>query len=392
MSNVDRKVVVVGGGPAGLMAATQLINAGFQVTIVDHKATVGRKFLVAGDGGFNLTHSEPLEQFIERYDHVLLQKWVNDFTPDAFRSWLQEIGISTIVGSSGKVFPAKGIKPVEVLRAWINYLANKGVQWKLKTQLIDFSESSVRLQSKEQEEECNFDYLIIATGGGSWKKTGSDGQWMNIFTQKAIPVKPFQSGNSGLVLPMTDWLRKNEGCIIKNISLNCQSVKVAGDLVITQYGLEGKPAYAVNRPLRENNFQGLTMDLKPQFPIEKISEIFQQQVSVRKAWSALRLPEALYDWLRESLTKEQFTSPETMAQYIKAFPIEVEGLRPLDEVISTVGGVAMDAINETGKLSGFENIYCCGEMLDWDAPTGGYLIQGCVASGYAVGKAIVSLS
>lgn len=392
MSKVDRKAVVVGGGPAGLMAATPLINAGFQVTIVDHKATVGRKFLVAGDGGFNLTHSEPLEQFMERYDHIYLKKWVNDFTPDAFRSWLQEIGIPTIVGSSGKVFPAKGIKPVEVLRAWINYLTDKGVQWKLKTQLIDFSESCVRLESKDQIEEYNLDYLIVATGGGSWKKTGSDGKWMNLFRQKGIPLKSFQSGNSGLVLPATDWMRRNEGCIIKNICLNCHDVKVAGDLVITHYGLEGKPAYAVNRPLRENNFQGLMMDLKPQFSLGKIRDVFQQQVSVRKAWSALRLPEELYDWMRDSLTKEQFTDPETMAQYIKAFPIEVEGLRPLDEVISTVGGVAMHAIDETGKLTGFDKVYCCGEMLDWDAPTGGYLIQGCVASGYAVGKAIVSLS
>lgn len=381
---------IIGGGPAGLMAATQLIDAGFQVTIVDHKPAVGRKFLVAGDGGFNLTHSEPLEQFTERYNNPFPKKWVRNFSPDDFRSFLDVIGIPTFIGSSGKVFPQEGIKPIEVLRAWTDVLTKKGVRWLLKNRLVDFSEHVIRLKEREQINEYRYDYLIFAMGGASWKMTGSDGLWLELFKEKKIPVVPFQSGNSGLVLYPSAWLSKNEGQIIKNIRLNCDTVSVPGDLVVTAYGLEGKPAYAVNGVLRLNGFQNLTIDLKPQFPFEKVLEIVKSQPTVRKAWSKLSLSEAMYDVLRETTGKDDFTNPEKLAHWIKAFPVEVAGLRPLDEVISTVGGVAMTAIDENGKLHAFNRAYCCGEMLDWDAPTGGYLIQACVSSGCAVGKAIIS--
>jgi predicted flavoprotein YhiN len=191
-----------------------------------------------------------------------------------------------------------------------------------------------------------------------------------------------------LVLRASHWLKQQEGRIIKNITLTCKDETVSGDLVVTKYGLEGKPAYAVNRMLRENQLHGLTMDMKPQYSRQKIEETLKQQHSVRKAWAKLRLPVSIYDWLRENLTKEQFTDPEILAEQIKTFPIEVLGLRPIDEVISTVGGVSMEALTERGQLKGYDRVFCCGEMLDWDAPTGGYLIQGCVASGYVVGKAI----
>lgn len=385
-----REVFIIGGGPAGLMAATQLIDAGFSVTIVDHKATVGRKFLVAGDGGFNLTHSEPIEQFVERYNHPYPKQWVRNYSPENFRNWLSSLGIETFVGSSGKVFPLEGIKPIQVLSVWTDYLSTKGVKWKLKTHLIDFTENTVRLQEQTLQTDYHFDFLIFALGGASWKKTGSDGTWLELFHQKDIPILPFHSSNSGLVMPPSDWLKKNEGEILKNIRLCCDATSVPGDLVITAYGLEGKPAYAVNEALRKNDFQGLFMDVKPQFSAEKIQEILKSQPTVRKAWSVLRLPESLYDLLRESTEKEVFTNPEKLAERIKAFPIHVTGLRPLDEVISTVGGVPMNAIDKNGKLMHMKHIYCCGEMLDWDAPTGGYLIQACVSSGYTVGKAIAS--
>lgn len=386
----QREVYIIGGGPAGLMAATQLIDSGFQVTIVDHKPAVGRKFLVAGDGGFNLTHSEFIEQFVERYNHPFPKEWVKAFTPNDFRAFLDSIGIRTYIGSSGKVFPLEGIKPIEVLRAWTDHLTQKGVKWKLKNRLVDFTDTTIFLKEEDQVTEYHYHYLIFAMGGASWKKTGSDGSWLELFKKKELPVLPFQASNSGLVLRSSDWLRKNEGFILKNIRLNCDTVSVPGDLVLTHYGLEGKPAYAVNGVLRNNGFQNLTIDLKPQFSAEKVLEIVRNQSSVRKVWSKLSLPDIFYEILKETTEKEVFSNPVTLTQSIKAFPLDVIGFRPLDEVISTVGGVDMNAIDPNGKLRSTDNIYCCGEMLDWDAPTGGYLIQACVSSGFAVAKAIVS--
>lgn len=386
----QREVYIIGGGPAGLMAATQLVQAGFSVTVVDHKPAVGRKFLVAGDGGFNLTHSELLEQFLERYNHPFAKNWVSKYTPDHFRHFLSFIGIETYVGSSGKVFPIEGIKPIHVLHAWTDYLTKLGVKWKLKTKLIDFTDHTVLLREGIKETEFAYDFLVFALGGASWKKTGSDGSWLELFRQKGIPVLPFTSSNSGLVLQNAQWTKTAEGTILKNIRLQCREISVPGDVVVTEYGIEGKPAYAVNETLRKNNFQGLFMDLKPQFSTEKVCEVLKSHVNVRKAWTALRLPVAMYDLLRESTEKEAFTNPEKLAVLIKAFPIQVTGLRPLDEVISSVGGVSMDAVDETGKVKQLSRVYCCGEMLDWDAPTGGYLIQACVSSGFVVGNTIAS--
>jgi uncharacterized flavoprotein (TIGR03862 family) len=382
------KILIIGGGPAGLMAATQLLDLKADITIIDHKPAVGRKFLVAGEGGFNLTHSEPLESFIQKYDSEVIKDWVTKFTPADFRSWLSSIGIETYIGSSGKVFPIEGTKPIQVLNAWLKHLKKAPINWQLKSELIDFDEKFVRIKSKNDVQELPYDFLVFALGGASWKKTGSDGTWFDLFTEKKIHTIPFQSGNTGLELKESTWRKEFEGRFIKNCRLQINDLTVAGDLVITNYGIEGKPAYAVNRALRTNRFKGLTIDFKPQLTVDKIETTLRNADNVRKAFKQLKLSDAIYNWLKEELPKDQFTDPGLLAKHLKTFGVEVIGLRPLDEAISTVGGLSMDAIDASGELKQHENVFCCGEMLDWDAPTGGYLLQACVSSGYAVGQTI----
>lgn len=383
------KIIIVGGGPAGLMTATQLRDLEAHITIVDHKTAVGRKFLVAGEGGFNLTHSEPLASFIEKYDRKVVQDWVTQFTPDDFRLWLKNIGIETYIGSSGKVFPQEGIKPIQVLNAWLKHLQTDSIHWQLKSELVDFDDKTVRIQSKKEIQELPYDFLVFALGGASWKKTGSNGAWFDLLNKKGISLLPFQSGNTGLELKQSAWRSNFEGQFIKNCRLKTGDLAVAGDLVITGYGIEGKPAYAVNRSLRNNNFQGLTIDFKPQLTLEKIETVLRNSDKVRKAFAQLKLSDAIYYWLKEEVSKEQFTDPALLAKQLKSFEIKVIGLRPLDEAISTVGGVSMEAIDSSGQLKQLKNVFCCGEMLDWDAPTGGYLLQACVASGYVVSQEIL---
>lgn len=381
-------IVIIGGGPAGLMAATQLRDLPVKVTIVDHKPAAGRKFLVAGDGGFNLTHSEPLPDFLQRYDREIARGWVERFTPEDFREWLRSIGVETIVGSSGKVFPLPGVKPIEVLNAWLKVLKGPSVDWRFRTKLIDFTGTQVKLQSKAGIEELPYDFLVFALGGASWKKTGSDGSWTGLFREKQIPLVPFQAGNSGLELPASPWLTASEGSIIKNIRLSAGEVTVAGDIVVTGYGIEGKPVYAVNRPLRASGFTGLRIDFRPQLSEEQVATVLTNAKNVRAACDRLKIPVVVYNWLKAMLSRDAFMDPAVLSQQIKGFQPEIKGLRPLDEVISTVGGVEVDALEADGRLKQFDRIYCAGEMIDWDAPTGGYLLQACVASGFAVGQAI----
>lgn len=390
MSTNNKQVVIVGGGPAGLIAAAQLKDSGCTVTIIDQKPTVGRKFLVAGEGGFNLTHSEPVLDFIEKYDNDWIKKCVRTYPSKQFRKYLKQIGVPTIVGSSGKVFPEETMKPAQVLSAIKADIAAH-VTYDLGATVVDFDTASVTIEKESGRSTLNFDYLIFALGGASWQKTGSDGLWVPLFQQKGIEVMPLLPSNSGVVL-YDNWLADlTDGMLLKNVVTSVDKITCAGDILLTNYGLEGKPIYAVNRALRAMEKPTLTIDLKPQMTLEKIQQILKKAKNPTQGLKELKLSDVSLVWLRKFVSKENYNSAEQLAKQIKAFKIGIQSFRPIDEVISSAGGVATTELTPSGQLVKMDTIYCCGEMVDWDAPTGGYLIQACVSSGYVAGQAIRSL-
>ncbi len=385
-TGTKKKVVIVGGGPAGLMAATQLLKSDCEILLLDQKASVGRKFLVAGDGGFNLTHSENKAELVAKYDSDWIREAVRQFTNKDFIKFLKKIGVETMVGSSGKIFPVDHLKPIQVLNAW-KQLLEPQVHFLLNTRLMDFEEGQITVEQEGKVQRLDFDYLVLALGAKSWSVTGSDGAWLELFERKEIRVNPFQASNSGLVL-YDNWLGELEGKILKNIRVSCGDQTCSGDLVCTAYGIEGKPAYAINRALRGMEKPVFKLDFKPQMSFEKVFEILKKAKNPSQGLKELKLGEVAVFWIKQFVSKERFLNPKELARSIKDFAVGIKGFRPIEEVISCAGGVASEEISASGELNRFPGVFVAGEMIDWDAPTGGYLIQGCVSSGYVAGKSI----
>ena len=383
-----KKVCIIGMGPAGLMAGTILLEKGFDVHFFDHKKAAGRKFLVAGHGGFNLTHSELIELFIEKFNHPFIQTAVKLFDNLAWIDFLEKIGIQTYVGSSGKIFPLKGIKPIEVLSAWMDRIINLGGILYFSHKFIDFSDKEVIFTKNTLEIKYNFDFLVLAMGGASWKKTGSTGDWKSILDQKEIACNTFEASNSGFELENWNVFSTLEGQTIKNIEIAYNSTKKMGDIIISSYGLEGTPIYFVNKEYRKGRNGYFTIDFKPTKTLDEIKEILNQSKNKTDGLKKLNLSKTVIQFIKLRTTKEDFSSSEIVAKNIKKMKFSPISLRPIDEVISTIGGVSMKSINDTFQLINYQNVFACGEMLDWDAPTGGYLIQGCVSTGFAVGNSI----
>ncbi len=378
-------------GPAGLMAGTTLLQAGFEVHFFDHKKAAGRKFLVAGHGGFNLTHSEDKEAFKEKYNHSFLKNAFLQFDNEKWRKWLLSIQIETYVGSSGKIFPIKGIKPIEVLTNWLTKIEQLGGFIHYSHKLIDFSEKEVVFKFEDKEVKHSFDYLVFAMGGASWKKTGSTGDWLDLFISKQIECNPFEASNSGFEVENVNKLASLEGQTLKNTDTSFGLISRKGDVVISNYGLEGTPIYYVNKAFRENRKGQLSIDLKPTKTHEEIVKVLQKSKNTTEGLKALNLSKTAIQLIKIWTSKEEFSDIETLAKRIKRLEFKPKSLRPIDEVISTIGGISMNSITSEFQLKQYENIFACGEMLDWDAPTGGYLIQGCVSTGYVVAKSINNL-
>jgi uncharacterized flavoprotein (TIGR03862 family) len=375
-----KSVHIVGAGPAGLMAAHQFAKKGYAVIVYDHKSAPARKFLVAGQGGFNLTHSEDLELFLSRYDSINIQNIVHQFTNEDTVHWLHSIGIETYVGSSGKVFPKRGIKPIEVLQKWLAVLQELNVKFLYNYRLVNFDSEKMSFMTDNGIEEVFFQRAVLALGGKSWSKTGSDGSWIPLFLKKDIQVKPLQPSNSGL--EMNEPWQNLAGKVLKNVLLFNECGQKYGEFVITDYGIEGSAVYFMNRFLRDKPFpQYIYVDLKPNLSREKIIETIGSGKVTEVLKTKFRL-EPIKLAMLKSLDKETYTDPSLLADKIKAFPIELSEFRPIDEVISTYGGVEWEELDSQLFLKKFPTIQCCGEMLDWDAPTGGYLLQACFSSGY----------
>ena len=375
---------IVGAGPAGLMAATSCVARGMKVHVYDHKKAAGRKFLVAGHGGFNLTHSEDLAAFLTRYDHPEIRKIVQEFDTGKTIDWLKSIGVDTYVGSSGKVFPVKGIKPIHVLENWLNALRQSGVVFHFSHRLIDFNQEYLVFDSEGEQKNVQYEHAVFAFGGKSWSKTGSDGAWTELFSEKEIGVSLLEPSNSGL--EMSEAYHDLEGRPLKNIRLYTEEAERSGELVFAHYGIEGSPVYFMNRFIRQKSFpQQIFLDLKPNLSAVEIETRLAGSKKITDGLRSMKLDGVKLELLKKT-TKKVFTTPLLLAEIIKKYPLTVSGFRPLDEVISTYGGVLWEELNEDLSLKKFPKIKCAGEMLNWDAPTGGYLLQACFASGYKAGS------
>ncbi len=397
----ESHVAIVGGGPAGLMASDVLVRGGVRVTIYDQMPAVGRKFLLAGRGGLNLTHSEPLDQFLRRYGHAEphVRPAIEAFSPDDLRTFSAELGQPTFVGSSGRVFPT-AMKASPLLRAWLRRLAAMGVTFKLWHRWRGWDEAGrLVFDTPDGQTAVAADASILALGGASWPKLGSNGAWVAAMAEAGITVAPLQPANCGFLVDWSDIFRSRfEGDPLKRIALSFGDRTVRGEAVVTGKGLQGGGLYALSDVLREaiasHGHAVLLVDLLPD---QNVSALEQKLRAPRNKQSlanvlrkALSLSPIAIGLLQEaavaSSTKLSELTPEALAGRIKAVPVRLVGIEPIARAISTAGGIAFDEIDEHFMLRRRPGSFVAGEMLDWEAPTGGYLLQACFATGAAAGR------
>ncbi len=380
-------IVIVGGGPAGLRAAEVAAMAGRSVTVFDGKPSVGRKFLVAGKGGLNLTHGEDFELFVSRYaGGEIWRSLLEEFKPQELREWCHGLGQETFQATSGRIYP-KALKGAPVLRAWLERLKGLGVEIRPRHLWSELREGNGLIFSNDIEVQAKA--IVFALGGGSWPKTGSDGGWLEKFQAMGVRCEPLVASNCGWEV---DWpqsmLEKVEGKPMKNIVVSVDGKQVAGELLITRYGLEGGTIYALGRELRWMKQPFLEIDFKPTFSreelLEKLGNSFQLSHAAR-CWK-------LSDAAREVIGLESAKTAEELVARAKACRISLKSPRPIAEAISSAGGVCWSELDEKLMLKSLPGVFLCGEMIDWDAPTGGYLLQGAFATGTRAGKSAASFA
>ena len=385
---MKKTVSIVGGGTSGLFLAAFLNTEIYNVTIFEKKASLGRKFLVAGDGGFNLTHAEDLASFKLRYTtENFLDQALDQFSNRDFRAWLLELGLPTFVGSSGRVFPEKGIKPIDVLKKIEAFLIQKRVKFEFNKAFKNWSQDN-KLEFSSGE-IVHSDYVVFALGGSSWKVTGSDGSWLKTFSKKGIKTVPFTASNCAYEIDWSEkFIQKHEGKPLKNIAISLRHQIQKGEAVITKFGIEGNAIYGLSSLIQEDlqvmNESTVYVDFKPTYPIVTLIEkIYDSKLNTTATLKdKIKLSSAQVDLIKLTLSKEEFLDPKILAKFIKNFPLKLIGSAPIDEAISTSGGVGLEAVDANYELKMFKNQFCIGEMLDWNAPTGGYLIQACASLGF----------
>ncbi|WP_158899791.1 TIGR03862 family flavoprotein [Burkholderia sp. L27(2015)] len=440
-------VAVIGGGPAGLMAAEALAGHGLRVDLYDAMPSVGRKFLLAGKGGMNLTHSERAELFLSRYGarRERVAPWLEAFGPDALRAWVYELGIDTFVGSSGRVFPTD-MKAAPLLRAWLHRLRASGVQFHMRHRWLGWGDgvsgdalgdvadgatatltstggaaqgalaasnrdgakgataaanmSRLRFATPEGEKLIAADTVVIALGGASWPRLGSDAAWVTTFVQQGVPVQPLLPANCGFDTTWSAHFKDRfAGQPLKSVALSLRDadgreISRAGECLITETGIEGSLVYALSAPIREQWLaQGeanVMLDLLPALPLERVLAEVTRPRGARSLSSHLQsrvgITGVKAGLLHECLSKDAFTDTARVAHALKALPLRLLRPRPIAEAISTAGGVALEALDDSLMLTRMPGVFCAGEMLDWEAPTGGYLLTACLASGRLAGQ------
>ncbi|WP_053124221.1 TIGR03862 family flavoprotein [Pseudomonas sp. P1.31] len=395
-------VAIIGGGPAGLMAAEVLSQAGIRVDLYDGMPSVGRKFLLAGVGGMNITHSEAYPAFLSRYAERAPQiaPLLRGFDADALCTWIHDLGIETFIGSSGRVFPTD-MKAAPLLRAWLKRLRDSGVVIHTRHRWLGWDEhGALRIDSPEGEITVKPDATLLALGGGSWSRLGSDGAWMLALEQRGVGLAPLQPSNCGFEVQAWSELMvsKFAGAPLKNIAIGLNDdIPRLGECVITATGIEGSLIYALSAPIREaiNQYGAavIHIDLLPGRPVDKLQAALSKPRGSRSMAKHLHSQVGI-DGVKAALLREltdatTFADPALLARAIKALPLTLVKTRPLDEAISSAGGVTFEAMDERLMLKALPGVFCAGEMLDWEAPTGGYLLTGCFASGRAAGLGIL---
>lgn len=398
-----KSVIVVGAGPAGLMAAEVIRAAGHQVDVYDAKPTAARKFLLAGIGGLNITHSEPYPQFIQRYYEKAdwLDRSIRHFDADALRQWARDLGIETFVGSSRRVFPVE-MKAAPLLRSWLKRLRESGVRFHMKHRLVALHERQLCFEAEDGRVDVSADAVVLALGGASWAKLGSDGAWQGMLATSGVKIHPLQSANCGFLTPWSDHLRQTfAGSPLKNIGIAFTTVGNAqlyqtGECILSEDGIEGSLIYAFSKHLRDAITQSgearLLLDLLPDTSTPKLIKKLSATKSKESFSKYLKRTTGISGvkaaLLYECSTPAERASATALAQIIKHLPITLHATRPIDEAISSAGGVCESSVDQHFMLKQLPGVFCAGEMLDWEAPTGGYLLTACFATGRSAGDGV----
>lgn len=398
-------VAIIGGGPAGLMAAEVLIEAGLKVDVYEAMPTLGRKFLRAGLGGLNITHSEPYKDFCTRYgeSQSQMQAFIDHFPPEKLRQWVHDLGIETFVGSSGRVFP-KEMKAAPLLRTWVHRLKKAGINFYHNHSWTGFTpDGRLKIEAPTGAITIKPEAVVLALGGASWPQLGSTGKWTPWLEEHGVTIAPWQPANCGFELTWSDHLKqKFDHSPLKSVALTFTDIDGKtetrqGELLICQYGVEGSLIYAFAKRLREaiskNGQATFTLDLLPGRPLAKVlsdlSRPRKSRTMTRHLQACLGDNALKRNLLYEVLSREQLQDTPALANFIKALPLTVKSTRPIAEAISTAGGVSFDSLDKNLMLKKLPGTFVAGEMIDWEAPTGGYLLTGCFATGKQAGQGVI---
>jgi uncharacterized flavoprotein (TIGR03862 family) len=404
-SSPPTRVAVIGGGPAGLMAAETARAAGLAVDVFDSMGSVGRKFLVAGKGGLNLTHSESFDGFVHRFRQraAWVEPWLRAFGPAELRAWARELGVETMIGTSGRVFPSD-LKAAPLLRGWVRRLREQDVHFHLRHRWRGWDDSgALRFDTTDGETRVPADATVLALGGASWPELGSDGQWVRTLSQHAIPVVALQPANCGFEVGWSEvFAARHAGAPVKPVRMGFVDVdghrhEQQGEFVVTAQGIEGSLVYALSAALRETLSARGTVTVQLDLTPDRDAARLQRELATPRGRRTLSehmrrqcgLAPVAIGLLHEALPRPLTSDPVALAAAIKSLPIVLRATRPIAEAISSAGGVPPEALDASLMLRGRPGVFCAGEMLDWEAPTGGYLLTACFASGHVAGRGAV---
>ncbi|MBL8054839.1 MAG: TIGR03862 family flavoprotein [Nitrospira sp.] len=394
-------IVIIGGGAAGLMAAEAAVTTGVGVEVYDSMPSVGRKFLLAGKGGLNLTHSEPMDSFLSRYGtrRAFIEPAITAFPPTALRAWAHELGVETFVGSSGRIFPVD-MNAAPLLRAWLRRLRLNGVRFHVRHRWCGWDEQGrLRFLTADGISLVQADAVVLALGGGSWPQLGSDAGWVKILSERHVPIAPLQPANCGFDVRWSQHFRARfAGYPVKTVALvsnalDGSTIRHMGEFVVTANGVEGGIIYIVSATVRDvitaEGLATLRLDLAPDRTLKQLVSDLSRPRGKRTVATHLKrcagMTGVKAGLLREAVPREVLGDPVRLAAAIKALPLMLTAPRPIEEAISTAGGLSFTALDDSLMVRSLPGVFCAGEMLDWEAPTGGYLLTACLATGRLAG-------